>query len=186
MSNSHQESKDKDIKRDHTVQQTASSSSSAQHDYSNEDQHAREEAFFSEEDEDIILPEEEIGLRTVGRKGKGKHARGARGANYTHDLGYGDESDSSDQSDIPESLVVKLPPEVLSRVFAHLDPTTLNHCSNVCRAFARVARDEATWRLAFAIAFRVEKSDLPTTPIIRRVDVGSWKAEYTKRTDLVR
>lgn len=127
---------------------------------------------------------EDIGPRTVGRKGKAKQARDGKGRAPLE--GEEDqESDSSNEGN-EDAAVKKLPPEILSRILAHLDPVTLLQCTAVCRRFAAIAKDESTWRLAFALAFRIEHTGTPTTPILRRVDPSSWKAEYMRRTELLR
>lgn len=127
---------------------------------------------------------EDLGPRTLHRKAKPKpgipfkvlKARAAA------------EADNNDEEGDPLAQIAVLPPELLARIFAHLDARSMVQCAFVCRAFNVVIRDEATWRLAFSLAFGIEaiEADQQTTPILRRVEANSWKQEYMQRTDLIR
>ncbi|PWN34306.1 uncharacterized protein FA14DRAFT_174002 [Meira miltonrushii] len=127
---------------------------------------------------------EDLGPRTLHRKAKPKpgipfkvlKARAAA------------EAENEDGEGDPLAQIAVLPPELLARIFAHLDARSMVQCAFVCRAFNFVIRDEATWRLAFSLAFGIEavEADQATTPILRRVEPSSWKQEYMQRTDLIR
>lgn len=127
---------------------------------------------------------EDLGPRTLHRKAKSKpgipfkvlKARAAAEAD--------NEKDEGD----PLAQIAVLPPELLARIFAHLDARSILQCAFVCRAFNAVVRDEATWRLAFSLNFGIESLEAhqSTTPILRRVEPNSWKQEYMHRTDLIR
>lgn len=127
---------------------------------------------------------EDLGPRTIHRKAKPKpgipfkvlKARAAA------------EADNDEEEGDPLAQIAVLPPELLARIFAHLDARSMVQCAFVCRAFNFVIRDEATWRLAFSLAFGIEavETDQTTTPILRRVEPSSWKQEYMQRTDLIR
>jgi hypothetical protein len=185
MSLSDQQGENRDIERQHNSAPRTSTTTATQHEYlpASESYTNDEEAISPDAEEgdatDIdIVAKEGAGPRKLGRKVRPKHAR-------RYDDFEDDASDSSEQGN-PHSPIVQLPTEVLSRILAHLDPATLLECSGVCKAFARVVKDEATWRLAFGLAFRIENIGELTTPILRRVDAVSWKAEYTRRTELLR
>lgn len=122
--------------------------------------------------------------RTVGRRNK---ARRGREIKHEEPLLVKDEtdSDSSEEAVVILPTILRLPNELLSRILAHLDPVTLLRTSQVCKTFAAVVKDEATWRLAFALAFRVV-DDVGLTPVFRRVEASSWKADYTKRIETLR
>jgi hypothetical protein len=193
MSPSHKVSNNRDIERQYRTSPLITATS-AQHEYLestlDNERHLDGEIFSLDtvEDYDSIV-REDIGPRTIGRKVKSKHSRDGKARNYLNGDDYihdDEDSDSSEQQGDIHSPIVRLPPEVLTRILARLDPTSLSQCSSVCKAFARVARDEATWRLAFALAFHIENTGAPTTPILRRVDSTSWKSEYSKRTQLLR
>jgi len=178
MSHSLQDSNIKDFD---TRQTTSTNYTSAQHAYRDAEQYPsiNEELFPLDSDEVYsTISTEDIGPPVVGRKVKSRN-----GKNRIAD--EGDDSDSSDASVIP-SPIANLPLEILARILANLDPVSLLHCTAVCRTFAVVAKDDATWRLAFSFAFRIEDTGSRTTPILRRVDASSWKAEYTRRSELVR
>lgn len=179
MSHSLQESNNTDF----DIQQITNSTrlTSAQHDdYDAEDFPPITEQLFSLDTDEVnsAISTEDIGPSTSKRKGK---ARQERNRNQAADEEY--DSDSSEEVRL-HSPIANLPLEILSRILAHLDPTTLLHCTAVSRTFAGVAKDDATWRLAFALAFHLEGTG--TTPILRRVDAISWKAEYTRRIELLR
>jgi hypothetical protein len=97
-------------------------------------------------------------------------------------------SSTSSSSDLEEvattqSYIALLPPETLTRILALLDPTHLVKASLVCRKWATIARDDATWRLAFCKAFGLGGGG---GGVMRRTDLSSWKAEYRTRIDLLR
>ncbi|KAL9932484.1 hypothetical protein V8E36_008601 [Tilletia maclaganii] len=54
------------------------------------------------------------------------------------------------------SKAQELPQEILMRLFAFLDPFGLATVALVCRSWAKVATDDATWRGAFAIYFGLD------------------------------
>lgn len=93
-------------------------------------------------------------------------------------------SSSSDQDEVAttQSFIALLPPETLTRILALLDPNHLVKASLVCRKWATIARDDATWRLAFCKAFGLGGGG----GVMRRTDLSSWKAEYRTRIDLLR
>lgn len=88
----------------------------------------------------------------------------------------------------------QLAPELLTRVFAFLDPVSLSRAAAVCRAWALIARDDATWRAAFATYFSLEAAqahraaslEVTATPALRRLTNASWRQEFQQRVDLLR
>jgi hypothetical protein len=178
MSHSLQHSTKKDFTTRHT---TSTNHTSAQHGYHNAEEYSsiNEDVFPLDSDEVYsTIITEDIELPVVDCKGKSY-----KGKNRVADEDEG--SDSSEERVLP-SPIANLPLEILARVLANLDPASLLLCTAVCRTFAVVAKDDATWRLAFSFAFRIEDIGSRTTPILRRVDATSWKAEYTRRSELVR
>ena len=117
------------------------------------------------------------------------HARGPS----AHDMEYDDEFSATIQ---------ELAPETLLRVFAHLDPRALARSACVCRAWHELIGRDTTWRSAFAVAFGLDDREeriaaaagagladatgLRVAPALRRVDAGSWRAEYVTRSKLLR
>lgn len=87
-----------------------------------------------------------------------------------------------------------LAPELLMRVFAFLDPVSLSRAAAVCRPWAIIARDDATWRAAFATYFSLEAAqahraaslEASATPALRRLTNVSWRQEFQQRVDLLR
>ncbi|KAF6766884.1 WD40 repeat [Kalmanozyma brasiliensis GHG001] len=102
----------------------------------------------------------------------------------------------ADASDEPSAVidVARLAPELLIRTFAFLDPVSLSRAAAVCRAWALVARDDATWRAAFATYFSLEAAqahraaslEVSATPALRRLTNASWRQEFQQRVDLLR
>lgn len=90
--------------------------------------------------------------------------------------------------------VARLAPELLIRTFAFLDPVSLSRAAAVCRSWALVARDDATWRAAFATYFSLEAAqahraaslEVSATPALRRLTTASWRQEFQQRVDLLR
>lgn len=90
--------------------------------------------------------------------------------------------------------VSELAPELLMRIFAFLDPISLCRSAAVCRAWALVARDDSTWRAAFATYFSLEAAqanraaslEASATPALRRLTDASWRHEFQQRVDLLR
>ena len=88
----------------------------------------------------------------------------------------------------------QLAPELLMRVFAFLDPVSLSRAAAVCRSWALIARDDATWRAAFATYFSLEAAqahraaslEVTATPALRRLTPASWRQEFQQRVDLLR
>ncbi|SNX86415.1 uncharacterized protein MEPE_05124 [Melanopsichium pennsylvanicum] len=88
----------------------------------------------------------------------------------------------------------ELAPEILMRIFAYLDPIALSRAAAVCRSWAMVARDDATWRAAFATYFSLEAAqahraqsiEASATPALRRLTNLSWRQEFQQRVDLLR
>ncbi|CDU25071.1 uncharacterized protein SPSC_04905 [Sporisorium scitamineum] len=88
----------------------------------------------------------------------------------------------------------QLAPELLTRVFAFLDPVSLSRAAAVCRPWALIARDDATWRAAFATYFSLEAAqahraaslEVTATPALRRLTNTSWRQEFQQRVDLLR
>lgn len=179
MSHSLQQSNNKDFDNQQTINSTRLTS--AQHDdYDTEDISPINEELFPLDAGDLhsSVNTDAIGPSAGRHKGKSRQGKGKAQSPDGED-----DSDSSGEGHL-HSPIASLPLEILSRILAHLDPTTLLHCTAVCKTFANVARDDATWRLAFSLAFHLEGT--ATTPILRRVDALSWKAEYTRRTELLR
>ncbi|CBQ69423.1 conserved hypothetical protein [Sporisorium reilianum SRZ2] len=109
------------------------------------------------------------------------------------------ESESNDQhARDGHSLAIidasQLAPELLTRVFAFLDPVSLSRAAAVCRSWAVIARDDATWRAAFATYFSLEAAqahraaslEVTATPALRRLTNASWRQEFQQRVDLLR
>lgn len=88
----------------------------------------------------------------------------------------------------------QLAPELLMHIFAFLDPVSLSRAAAVCRAWSAIARDDATWRAAFATYFSLEAAqahraaslDASATPALRRLTNTSWRHEFQQRVDLLR
>ncbi|TKY88564.1 hypothetical protein EX895_002553 [Sporisorium graminicola] len=88
----------------------------------------------------------------------------------------------------------ELAPELLTRIFAFLDPVSLSRAAAVCRSWAFIARDDATWRAAFATYFSLEAAqahraaslEVSATPALRRLTNASWRQEFQQRVDLLR
>ena len=101
-----------------------------------------------------------------------------------------------DASPVPPVAVdiAELAPELLMRVFAFLDPVSLSRAAAVCRTWSMVARDDATWRAAFATYFSLEAAqahraaslEASATPALRRLTNASWRQEFQQRVDLLR
>ncbi|PWN51347.1 hypothetical protein IE53DRAFT_368132 [Violaceomyces palustris] len=92
-----------------------------------------------------------------------------------------------------EASILDLAPEILIRIFTFLDPVSLARAAAVCRGWARVARDDTTWKSAFAFAFGLEAMEgkakgsvQDVAPAIRRLNRASWKLEYSQRSALLR
>ncbi|KDN47949.1 hypothetical protein K437DRAFT_273537 [Tilletiaria anomala UBC 951] len=83
------------------------------------------------------------------------------------------------------SAIGEIPTEILVRVFSYLDVISLAQVALVCSFWAAIVHDDATWRLAFATNFDVQGGD-ETLPTLRRTHKLSWKAEYVRRSDLLR
>ncbi|SPO24222.1 uncharacterized protein UTRI_03490 [Ustilago trichophora] len=90
--------------------------------------------------------------------------------------------------------ISELAPELLMRIFAFLDPVSLSRAAAVCRSWAIIARDDATWRAAFATYFSLEAAqahraaslEASATPALRRLTNASWRQEFQQRVDLLR
>lgn len=88
----------------------------------------------------------------------------------------------------------QMAPELLMRIFAFLDPVSLSRAAAVCRSWALIARDDATWRAAFATYFSLEAAqahraaslEASATPALRRLTNASWRQEFQQRVDLLR
>ncbi|UZJ54184.1 hypothetical protein CBS101457_003504 [Exobasidium rhododendri] len=187
MSISEQQSIHNNIDTQHSTHTRTNIATPAQHEYLPQDDPYISEDVFSLEavEEDTInfdVTKEGASTRATGRKARAKHARRP----FQYDNYYEEDDSSSSEEGDPHSVIVTLPTEILSRILAYLDPHTLLGCTRVCKAFAGVVKDEATWRLAFGLAFRVENVGVPTTPALRRVDSINWRGEYIRRTELLR
>ncbi len=105
----------------------------------------------------------------------------------------GEDVDTS-TSVVTATDVASLAPELLMRVFSFLDPVSLSRAAAVCRPWAIIARDDSTWRAAFAIYFSLEaaqahratSSEASATPALRRLTNASWRHEFQQRVDLLR
>ncbi|KAJ1036532.1 hypothetical protein NDA13_000065 [Ustilago tritici] len=90
--------------------------------------------------------------------------------------------------------IAQMAPELLMRIFAFLDPVSLSRAVAVCRPWASIARDDATWRAAFAAYFSLEAAqahraaslEASATPALRRLANASWRQEFQQRVDLLR
>ncbi|RUP48184.1 hypothetical protein BC936DRAFT_144860 [Jimgerdemannia flammicorona] len=71
-----------------------------------------------------------------------------------------------------------IPIELLTHIFARLEPFVLNTAAQVCKYWRHVITDDACWRDAFMAFFGC----VP----FRRLAVDSWKSEYILRTRLLR
>lgn len=134
--------------------------------------------------DDVVLSED-LGPRTLHRKSKPKPGVPFKviKARYSEQNTRSDDEEDGD----PQAPIAVLPPEILARIFAFLDPSSLVRCMAVCRAFLDLLHDDATWRLAFSLAFDIESDgNTKSTPLLRRVDSTSWRAEYFKRTAQLR
>ena len=100
--------------------------------------------------------------------------------------------DTDDDEPITAGLLAsELAPEILVRVFSFLDPVSLARAAAVCHPWARVARDDATWRAAFATFYSLEAADpghssSHAVPSFRRLSPASWKSEFQQRSELLR
>ncbi|KAN0065498.1 hypothetical protein ACQY0O_001335 [Thecaphora frezii] len=97
--------------------------------------------------------------------------------------------------DIRSIDAASLAPEILAKVFSFLDPWALCYSAAVCRSWARIARDDATWRAAFATFYNLEAAEgdiadhavtLGAIPSLRRFAAASWRAEFQQRCELLR
>ncbi|RUS22682.1 quinon protein alcohol dehydrogenase-like superfamily [Endogone sp. FLAS-F59071] len=88
---------------------------------------------------------------------------------------------SQDDNQATESTVCyinRIPIELLTHIFARLEPHVLNTAALVCEYWRHVITDDACWRDAFMAFFGC----MP----YRRLAVDSWKSEYILRTRLLR
>ncbi|CAD6962536.1 unnamed protein product [Tilletia controversa] len=76
------------------------------------------------------------------------------------------------------SKVQQLPQEVLMRLFSFLDPFGLASVALVCRNWAKVAMDDATWRGAFAIYFGLDWGSDEFRAPLKLVRGGSDEAQH--------
>ncbi|EPQ30707.1 uncharacterized protein PFL1_01608 [Pseudozyma flocculosa PF-1] len=83
------------------------------------------------------------------------------------------------------------------KICSYLDPHSLGVAAAVCRSWASVARDDATWRAAFATHFNLEAVGLHSNsaviatssqavPSLRRLTNASWRSEFQRRSELLR
>ncbi|KAJ9474444.1 F-box domain-containing protein [Pseudozyma hubeiensis] len=94
----------------------------------------------------------------------------------------------------PAIDIARIAPELLMRIFAFLDPISLSRAAAVCRSWASIARDDATWRAAFSTYFSLEAAqahrtaslEASATPALRRLTTSSWRHEFQQRVDLLR
>ncbi|SCV73115.1 BQ2448_7040 [Microbotryum intermedium] len=77
-----------------------------------------------------------------------------------------------------------LPTELLSHVFAHLSPSSLNAAQLVCQRWNEVISDEASWRSAFETYYGLVAPN-GSVSLGRRIEPTSWKAEYRSRVLLL-
>ncbi|SGY29304.1 BQ5605_C002g01039 [Microbotryum silenes-dioicae] len=85
----------------------------------------------------------------------------------------------------PRSVPIQhLPTELLSHVFAHLSPSSLNAAQLVCRRWNEVISDEASWRSAFETYYGLVAPN-GSVSLGRRIEPTSWKAEYRSRVLLL-
>lgn len=96
-----------------------------------------------------------------------------------------DQDDDSHQ-DQPYSWISLLPHEALTRVLAHLDPTSLARAAAVSRLWHAIVKDDVTWRLALCNSFAISQDGSGASIALRRTNKASWKAEYIHRTDLIK
>ncbi|KAI7848846.1 WD40-repeat-containing domain protein [Circinella umbellata] len=68
--------------------------------------------------------------------------------------------------------------EIITHVFARLDPTSLATVAKVCQHWRYIATDDACWKSAFLAYF----GSFP----FKRLRKDSWKSEYILRTHLIR
>ncbi|PWN26297.1 WD40 repeat-like protein [Jaminaea rosea] len=133
-------------------------------------------------DAPFILPPSIVTERKPRRRARTVRQRGAATGRGNGDHHAANDSHPSDDDEEEEDVICwinRLPSESLTRIFAHLDPLSLSRCALVSHSWSQVARDEATWRSAFA-------SNYGTAISLRRVSKSSWKSEYIRRTDLLR
>lgn len=128
------------------------------------------------EGEPFILPPSVVADRKPRRRARTARQSAAASSRNDHD---DDDSDEEDEPADTTCWVSLLPAEALQRVFQWLDPLSLARSALVSRNWSSVARDDATWRLAFTTIYGTSIS-------LRRVAKSSWKQEYIRRTDLVR
>ncbi|OZJ03953.1 hypothetical protein BZG36_02944 [Bifiguratus adelaidae] len=77
-----------------------------------------------------------------------------------------------------ESYINQVPVEILTHIFARLDPFALGTAGLVCRYWRHVITDDACWRDAFLAFFGCSP--------FQRLAEESWRMEYTLRTRLLR
>ncbi|KAI8983927.1 quinon protein alcohol dehydrogenase-like superfamily [Mycotypha africana] len=75
-------------------------------------------------------------------------------------------------------FVHQLSVELITHIFARLDPVSLAVAAEVCTYWKYIIMDDSCWRNAFVSYFGV----LP----YKRLSIESWKTEYILRTHLVR
>ncbi|SPO23971.1 uncharacterized protein UTRI_03490_B [Ustilago trichophora] len=111
-----------------------------------------------------------------------------------HAVPIPDGPSGSSASDFAAMDISELAPELLMRIFAFLDPVSLSRAAAICRSWAIIARDDATWRAAFATYFSLEAAqahraaslEASATPALRRLTNASWRQEFQQRIDLLR
>ncbi|CEH19480.1 Cdc4 and related F-box and WD-40 proteins [Ceraceosorus bombacis] len=114
-------------------------------------------------------------------------ARALAEADDHHSRSPGDQEATASELDSEEAdscPLLHLPPELLVRILAFLDPISLATAARTCRLIGQWTRDDSTWRLAFALAFGLENKDV--VPSLRRIESGSWKLEYFRRSETLR
>ncbi|KAG2202240.1 hypothetical protein INT47_002159 [Mucor saturninus] len=75
-------------------------------------------------------------------------------------------------------FIHKLSVEVVTHIFARLDPVSLATVSKVCAYWRHIVNDDSCWRDAFVSYF----GRMP----LKRLCLESWKTEYILRTHLIR
>ncbi|CAO1634270.1 unnamed protein product [Parajaminaea phylloscopi] len=159
-----------------------------------ESEHSEHRAAADEHIADIILPpsildrDHPSSRKSRRRDAVLKHAAPPRRARE-HDFNDGeedddDEEDASQTGSDPQKRpwIDLLPEELVGRVFQYLDPASLARCAGVCKQWAVIVKDDATWRRAFACTFGASERAV----CLRRTTKASWKSEFIRRTDLLR
>ncbi|KAF9970502.1 hypothetical protein BGZ73_006789 [Actinomortierella ambigua] len=78
-----------------------------------------------------------------------------------------------------ENLICLMPIELLTHMFSYMEPSDLVNVALVCPLFYHVVNADSCWKMAFDKFFGCQAP-------FNRLDTRSWRAEYCRRTQLLR